>query len=190
SEDDQGRFLKALLAREREAHTELFRRYYQRVVAVLQRVLGTDTELKDIAQDVFLHAFKGIGGFRGRPNQVESWLLGIAVLQARERIRRSQVSRRYIVAVGEPPEVEGRAAPKAEHLEALRCAYAVLDRMPVEERIALVLRDIDRMSHEEVAEVCRISVSTAKRRASRARERFEKLAVRDPVLKELLEERP
>ncbi|MEN9578701.1 MAG: hypothetical protein RJA70_1710, partial [Pseudomonadota bacterium] len=48
--DDQGRFLKALLAREREAHTELFRRYYQRVVAVLQRVLGTDTELKDIAQ--------------------------------------------------------------------------------------------------------------------------------------------
>lgn len=188
SEEGEARFLEALRARDRRAHSELFRRHYQRVVAVLQRVLGTDPELKDLAQEVFLHALKGIVGFRGSPSQLSSWLLGIAVFQARERIRRRQVSRRYIVIVGDAPEVEAGAAPQAEHLEALRRTYEVLDRMPVEERVALVLRDVERMSFEEIASVCGISLSTAKRRVSRSRERFQKLASRDPFMKELLEQ--
>ncbi len=182
----QEQFLEALKARDPRAHAELFKRHYQRVVAVLQRVLGSDVELKDLAQEVFLHALKGIHAFRGAPNQVESWLLGIAVLRARERIRRRQVSRRYIVAVGEPPEVEAGAAPKAEHLDALRRTYSVLDRLPVEERVAVVLRDVERMSFDEIAVVCSVSLSTAKRRVRRGRERFQKMAERDPVLRDFV----
>jgi RNA polymerase sigma-70 factor (ECF subfamily) len=183
---EQACFLEALQRKDPDAHAELFRRHYQRVISVLQRVLGSDTELKDLAQEVFLQALKGIESFRGAPNQVEAWLLGIAVLRARERIRRRQVSRRYIVAVAEPPDVESGSTPKMEHIDALRRTYAALDRMAVELRVALVLRDVERMSLEEIADVCGISLSTAKRRVRRGRERFERLAALDPVLCDLM----
>jgi RNA polymerase sigma-70 factor (ECF subfamily) len=84
------------------------------------------------------------------------------------------------------PEVDAGAA-SGEVRDALRATYAVLDRLPADERIAFALRFIDGMELTEVAAACATSLATIKRRLARASARFEAEARAFPVLEEWLE---
>lgn len=174
--------VRALRAGEPGAPAMLYDRYAERVRRVLARILGVDSELPDLLHECFAHALSSIGTLDD-PERLGGWLTSIAVFTARGCIRRRKRQRwlRFF-APEDLPELA--ADPGHGARSTSRAVYAVLARMPTEERIVLALRFVEGMELREVADACGISLATAKRRIARARERFEALAERDPVLRE------
>jgi RNA polymerase sigma-70 factor (ECF subfamily) len=163
-----------------------YERFRRRVWHVLHRLLGNDPELSDAHHEAFERALRSIGGLRDT-GRLESWLIGVAVFTARSVIQR-RVRRRWLLFM--PPEKlpECHAvATSGESSEAVRATSAVLEQLGADERIAFVLRFVEGMELEEAAELCRVSVSTFKRRLSRAEARFVELARDSAVLCEWLE---
>jgi RNA polymerase sigma-70 factor (ECF subfamily) len=184
-ESDVG-LVTALRAGRREARVALFNRYSKDVERVLYRILGPDAELKDLLQDVFVVALGSIHGLRD-PDALRGWLAGIAVRKARKCILRRR--RWRFIQLSAPADLPERTAlvPSPEISEALRCTYAVLERMPADERVTFALRYIDGMELQAVAGACGVSLSTAKRRVARAHRTFTVLARQHAVLTEWLE---
>ena len=166
--------LRGLREHEPWAAAVLVDRHLDHVRRVLVRVMGArDPEFDDLVQEVFRRALAGAHQLSSG-GALTSWLTSIAVFTGREAIRhRSRW--RWLHFTADPPE---RAAPQAspEVSEAARTVYAVLDRLPVDERIAFALHAIDGMDLREVAAACGVSVPTIRRRLSRAEQRFFALA--------------
>lgn len=175
----------ALRAGRRDARTALFDRYADPVERVLYRIMGPDSEIKDLLQDVFVAALGSFDKLRD-PDALRGWLIGIAVRKARKRILRRQ-RWRFIqfLPSDELPEREA-LLPSAEVSEALRCTYAVLERMSADERVAFALRHVDGMELTAVAEACGVSLATIKRRLTRAQQTFTMLAAEHAPLLEWL----
>jgi RNA polymerase sigma-70 factor (ECF subfamily) len=175
----------ALRQGDRQAMTELVRRYGTYVERVLSRIMGPDTELPDLLHNVFIVALRRIETLLN-PNQLKEWLRGITLLIARNTLR-SRRRRRWLtfLAPEELPEVS-TDSPQYETNDALVRTYRALAQLPTDERILFTLRFIDGMEMKEVAEACGVSLSTAKRRMERAKQRFAAFGSRDPVLRELM----
>lgn len=171
----------ALKAGRADARSALFERYASDVQRVLYRVLGPDAEVVDLVQDVFVAALTSIGQLRD-PSALRSWLTGIAVYKARKCIvRRRRWRFIHLFAPGELPEREA-LLPSAEVSEALRSTYAVLEKMPADERVAFALRFIDGMELTAVAQARGVSLATIKRHLRKAQQTFRTLAAAQPAL--------
>ncbi len=149
-------------------------------------MLGFDRDLADLHHDVFVRAVSSLPRLED-PGALKGWLTMIAVHVARSSIaRRRRRSWLWFLPGEELPEVDSGAA-SGEVRDALRVTYAVLERLPVEERIAFALRFVDGMELTEVAAACETSLATIKRRLARACARFEAEARKEPVLATWLE---
>jgi RNA polymerase sigma-70 factor (ECF subfamily) len=158
-----------------------FQRYVDHVKRVVIRVMNADAEIEDIIHDVFLDALRSIDRLK-EPDALKMWVTSIAVFKAR-RVLRSR-RRRSWLRLAAPEELD-RIVPSSggtELAEAMRCTYLVLNELPSDERIAFALRYIEGMELVELAEACRTSVATVRRRLQRAQERFVRKARRYPVL--------
>ncbi len=168
------------------ARAALYDRYADHVHRVLYRVLGFDRDLADLHHDVFVRALASLSKLED-PSALKGWLSMIAVHVAQTSItRRRRRSWLWFLPGDELPEVASAGA-SGEVLDALRATYAVLDTLPVDERVAFALRFIDGMELTEVAAACETSLATIKRRLARAGARFEAEARRRPVLETWLE---
>lgn len=168
------------------AGAALYDRYDVQVRRVLIRVLGPDSEIKDLVQDVFVAAIDGIDRLQD-PDAMRGWLTSIAVHVARGEIRRRTRARWFPLFAGdELPEVEAPVA-SAETDEAVRTTYRVLGKLPADERIAFALRFVDGMDLNEVAEAAGVSLATIKRTLARAQKKFGTMARTYPELSEWLE---
>lgn len=168
------------------ARSALYDRYAEHVHRVLYRLIGFHRDLADLHHDVFVRALGSLPNLED-PSALKGWLTTIAVHVARSSItRRKRRSWLWFLPSEELPEVESGAA-SGEVLDALRATYAVLDALPVEERIAFALRFIDGMELTEVAAACETSLATIKRRLARACARFGAEARKQPVLEAWLE---
>jgi len=184
-------FLAALRSGDRLAAEELCVRHLDGVRGVLRSVLGTDSEMEDVVQEVVTRALDGASRFRGSSEQLRGWFTAIAVNTARELIRkRSRFHRWFSFASTETVELVPAHLASVEEIRAVRKTYSVLDSLSTDDRIAFVLRIIEQMTMDQVAEATEVSLSTAKRRVERARRRFELVAKRDPTLSEILEVQP
>jgi RNA polymerase sigma-70 factor (ECF subfamily) len=174
----------ALRAGRPEAAGQLLERYGNYVERLVVRVLGIDTEVPDLINEVFARAFERIGQLED-PNALKAWLGSIALFTAKSFLRDRRSRRRFLgfFAPEELPEVAVTGAT-AEVTLALYRTYQVLETFPPEERIAFALRFIDGMGLSEVAAMMGLSLGTIKRRLTRAQERFVTAAERDPVLRE------
>jgi RNA polymerase sigma-70 factor, ECF subfamily len=152
-----------LLAKSRagdlDAFAELVSRYERRVRSVLARLLDDERDVEEAAQDVFVQAWRNLSTYRGDA-AFFTWLYRIAVNEALMRKRRKRV------AVAElDEEMVGASEPEVDEgwlLERIR-------ELPDELRIPLVLRDIEGLSNQEVADVLELSLAAAKSRIHRAR---------------------
>lgn len=179
----------AIVASVRAGHAAggaaLYDRYHEHVQRVLVRVLGPDADLADLIQDVFLEAIDSIEQLDD-PEALRGWLASIAVFRARAEIRRRTHSRWFPLFANEQlPEVTAPVStPEID--EAVRATYGVLAKLPTEERILFALRFIDGMQITEIAETCRVSLATVKRRLTRAQRRFLAVARAAPAITEWL----
>jgi RNA polymerase sigma-70 factor, ECF subfamily len=176
----------ALCAGDATAVGQLFDRYERHIHNVLFHILGADPEVLDILHDVFVTAIETIKTLKN-PIALKAWLSGIAVFKTRAFIRRRRLSRLLggrLFSEGLQPSVS--AGPDIS--AALKAAYKALDCLPANERIAFVLRTVQGLSLEEVADACGVSLATAKRRIAAGTTKFRKLAEGYPILRDWMYE--
>ncbi len=149
---------------------DLFRQYAPYVARIGHRLLGRDDEVDDLVQDVFLAAHRGLRKLR-QQEAVKGWLATVAVRQARKRLRMRRVrTALYFDASSTPSDYDNIADSGAtpEDRTLLAQIYRQLDRIPVQQRLAWTLRHIEGETLERVAQLCRCSLATAKRRIKAA----------------------
>jgi RNA polymerase sigma-70 factor (ECF subfamily) len=142
-------------------------------------LLGDSQEALDLSQDVFLRVFRTLPRFRGQ-SSLKTWIYRIVMYQAsnrrrwwRRRHRSQQVAlEEHAAAHGEIAESRRAAYPdEALHeREAAQRVWAALDRLPFDQRAVLVLREIDGLSYDEIAQSLDVAVGTVKSRLARARQ--------------------
>lgn len=178
---DDAALVQALREGHRGAAAAFFDRYAAHVRRVLVRVLGVEAELDDVHHDVFVRALGSIRSLR-EPEAMTAWITSVAIFTARTHIRKKRLRRWLrLMPPGELPEVPV-SGPADEALLAMRSVYRLLDRLPVDERIAFTLRRFEQMELTEVARACGVSLATVKRRLSRAEATFAALAAEEPSL--------
>ena len=145
----------------------VFRRYAPYVGAIALRMLGNESEVDDLVQDVFIEAHRGLSSVRD-PQALRGWLARITVRVATRRLRRRRM-RRWL-AWGEDPDYESIADPVADTDQRALVSelYRALDRLPAADRVAWALRQLEGETLPRVAELAGCSLATAKRRIARA----------------------
>ena len=166
-------------AGDEDACSELVAEHQRMVYQLSLNLLGDHNEALDLSQEVFLRVFRTLHGFRGQ-SALRTWIYRIVVNQARNRQRwwrrrhrAQQVSLDEHISVhGELPAPGNGGSPdrilgQKQLAERIR---ASLDRLPFDQRTAIVLREIDGLSYEEIGFSLGIAVGTVKSRLARARE--------------------
>jgi RNA polymerase sigma-70 factor (ECF subfamily) len=146
---------------------QVFRRYSPYVARIAARLLGSDGEVDDLVQDVFLEAHRGLPALR-EPGALGGWLSRICVRRATRRLRRRRLLSWLSldnVSERELPLTVGVTAE--ERAEAARL-YRALDRLPAQERVAWLLRHVEGETLDDMVELCGCSKSTVQRRLWRA----------------------
>jgi RNA polymerase sigma-70 factor (ECF subfamily) len=153
---------------------QVFREHAGFVATVVYRLVGRDDEVDDIVQDVFVVAIRGLGKLRDAA-AVRPWLASVAVRVTRRRLRMRKLRR--FCGLEDAPEYETLQAPGATPEESALLAriYEVLDRLPVDQRLAWCLRYVHGYRLGFVAEACGCSLATAKRRIAAAHAVLESL---------------
>lgn len=161
------------------AHEALFNRHSRMVLGLSQRILAGRDDAEDLAQDVFVYALGRLDTLNN-PQAFSSWLGSIVVRTASKRLRRQRLMVRLGLRRNEPIDpntIVSRTAPSDVGAE-LRVVYGMLNGMPAEQRIALVLRRVEGMELKEIAEHMGLSLATVKRRLSDAEGRLDRAMAR------------
>ncbi len=148
------------------------------VVQLAVNLLGDRDEALDLSQEVFLRVFRTIHRFRGQ-SALRTWIYRIAVNQARNRHRfwrrrhrNDQVSLdAHIAAHGEFPSTLGLRPDRVYDQKQLgQRLQDALDQLPFDQRTAIVLREIDGLSYDDIAVALGVAIGTVKSRLTRARQ--------------------
>ncbi|MET8281402.1 RNA polymerase sigma factor SigM [Micromonospora sp. NPDC005174] len=168
--------LRAHVAGDRDAFAALFHRHRDRLWAVALRTLGDREEAADALQDALLSAHRAAARFRG-DSAVTTWMHRIVVNACLDRIRRRQAHPTVPLPDGNRSgDGSGTggvepAAPAQDHDTAL-VVRAALAALPVEQRAALVLVDVQGYPVAEVARILGVAEGTVKSRCARGRARL------------------
>lgn len=173
SADADDAAIERFLAGDRQAFEELFDRYGSYVYNIVRGILASEDDARDVTQEIFLQVYRSLHTFR-RGSRFSTWLYRIAVNRAVDAAR--ALRRRRWVPFGETLENKPDSSADPGHDLASRSAedavHRVLSRMDPKHRDVLVLRYLQEMDLEEIAEVLGCSVGAAKVRLFRARQKF------------------
>ncbi|MCC6876139.1 MAG: RNA polymerase sigma factor [Sandaracinaceae bacterium] len=155
---------------DRWAEEALFRRHGRSVAGLVARLLGSAQDVEDLVHDVFVSALVQLPRLR-EPAAFRAWLGQIAITHVRSALRK----RRLLRALGLVPahddaalELLASSSIDPETRAELAVVDGVLRRLSANERIAWMLRYVEGHRLEEVAELCRCSLATTKRRLAAA----------------------
>ena len=188
SEEDS-RLLRGLRAGIESAYEELLNRYQQPVYSMVYRLLGDQNDTCDVVQEVFLKVFRSVNSFKER-SSLRTWIYRIAVNEAHNHRRWFSRHKKREVAI-EPEDHQHRpfdATPdpgpspfdftldRETHL----LLEKALDEVSPVFRTAVVLRDIEGLGYEEIADILQISLGTVKSRILRGREALRRVLSATP----------
>jgi len=166
--------LRAHLDGDAQAFAVLVRRHRDRLWAVALRTIGDREEAADAVQDALLSAHRNAAKFRG-DSAVTTWLHRIVVNACLDRIRRRQAHPTVPLPDGnrdeDRPSAPEPAAPVEDHDTAL-VVRAALAALPIEQRAAIVLVDVQGYPVAEAAEILGVAEGTIKSRCARGRARM------------------
>ncbi|MCW5806038.1 MAG: sigma-70 family RNA polymerase sigma factor [Deltaproteobacteria bacterium] len=152
---------------------DVFRAHAPFVARVALRVLGRTNEVDDLVQEVFLRVYDRLGDVR-EPAAIRGWLAVITARLARRRLRSRRMQIWLGVAAGYDYAQLADGAMSPEDRAFVAELYRALDRLPVRERLAWTLRNIEGLELEVVAHACGCSLATVKRRIAAAEARLRK----------------
>jgi RNA polymerase sigma-70 factor (ECF subfamily) len=159
-----------------EAFGEIYTQFERMVFNLALRLSGDESEAADCTQETFLRVYRYLGAFSGR-SSLKTWIFRIAVNCCRSRFRRRSRRGRYLLhPEGEeleqlPDSARGpeQRAVEADLTERVRTALTKV-RSPYRE--AVVLRDLEGLSYEEVAAVLEVRIGTVRSRIARGRQQL------------------
>ena len=159
-----------------QAFDEVYGRFGEMVYNLALRLSGNREEAADLTQEIFLRIYRHLGSFGGR-STLKTWVFRIAINHCRDRLSRHIPSMQSIddgaeeggIPIADPgrgPEELALAADEG------RRVMEGLARIPQVFREAVVLRDLEGLSYEEIAEVLGVRVGTVRSRIARGREQL------------------
>ena len=169
-----------------DAFNTLVELHQRLIYNVCLRMLGGRMAAEDVTQEAFISAYRSIGSFRG--SSFRAWLTRIAANACTDELRRK--SRRPLTSLDdsstdlEPMEVvDATPGPEALALqrEQRRGLEAALLRLPADQRLAVVMCDVQGFAYEEIAEAMGCSIGTVKSRIARGREKLRRDIVESSV---------
>ncbi len=162
---------------DKRAFDALAIKYQQRIVKLISRYISDHAEVLDVAQESLIKAYRALPGFRG-DSAFYTWLYRIAINTAKN----------YLVAQGRKPQNSGIDAQDAEQYaidsrlkehdtpermaltgEIEQTVYTAIEELPDELREAIILRELEGLSYEEIADAMSCPVGTVRSRIFRAR---------------------
>ncbi len=167
---------------ERGAFDLLVLRYQHKVVKLVARLLRDPAEAEDVAQEAFVKAYRALGSFRG-DSAFYTWLYRIAVNTARNSLasrQRRPLDYEADLSENEQTVVESRMrhtdTPEANVLseEIRRTVNRAIEDLPEDLRTAIILREVEGLSYEEIAAAMDCPVGTVRSRIFRAREAIDR----------------
>ena len=181
---EEDALVTALSQGEEQAYEILIQRYQQPVYNLVCRLLNDPTDASDIVQEVFLKVFRNIAKFRGN-SSLKTWIYRIAVNEAYNHRRWFSRHLRREVALAPdtdaPTYADSLADPSrtpfdlAADRETRALVESALEILNPKFRAAVVLRDIEDLSYEEIASVLEVSLGTVKSRILRGCEALRKV---------------
>ena len=184
---EEDAFVAELRAGSEEAYAWLVSQYHSTVYSLVYRVLNDPADATDTTQEVFLKVFRGIGKFNGQAS-LKTWIYRIALHEASNRRRwwfrhqSRETSMEPLVPEAEFSEggnsglkdtfVDPSESPfdSVMHAEVRQQVERALRDVPEPYRTTLVLRDLEELSYEEIAEVTGANLGTVKSRLTRGRD--------------------
>ncbi len=173
-----------LQAGSEEAFSQLIAQYQAPVYSLVSRILKDPSDAPDITQDVFIKVFRGIRNFHG-DSSLKTWIYRIALHEASNQRRWWSRHRGREITIDAQPEagderggvrlkdmlVDGQASPfeMAVHGELRARVELELRQLPEQFRTVVVLRDLEGMSYDEIAEILGTQLGTVKSRLVRGR---------------------
>ncbi len=165
----------------------LFERYNSMVYGLVYQILGDREEALDVSQEVFLTIYRKLNTFRGE-SSLKTWIYCIAIHRAANRFRwwnrlrrRGTVSLEEHLSKGPNRETTLNLRSEAQSPEEallLQEERSEIERklleLPLQQRIAVIMRDIEGLSYEEIAASLNVSLGTVKSRIARGREELKR----------------
>jgi len=163
---------------DKSAYDLLVIKYQHKIIQLVNRYVKDPSEAQDVAQETFIKAYRALGNFRG-DSAFYTWLYRIAINTAKNylvaRTRRgfdSQVDVQDAEQIENAPQLQGMDTPERLLLneEIVEVIKTAIEKLPEEMRIAIMLREFEGMSYEEIALAMDCPVGTVRSRIFRARE--------------------
>jgi RNA polymerase sigma-70 factor, ECF subfamily len=188
---EESAIIAELKAGSEEAYSWLIGEFHQPIYSLIYRMVNDPSDAADTTQDVFLKVFRGMKHFHGQ-SCLKTWIYRIALHEAANRKRwwfRHKAQETPIDPVmtggcgfsaefsGEDRLVDPGESPfeKFAHTEVRDAVDQALQQVPEPYRTALILRDLEEMSYEEIGDVLAISLGTVKSRITRGRDSLRKI---------------
>jgi RNA polymerase sigma-70 factor (ECF subfamily) len=189
SRAEEASVVAELKAGSESAYEWLVARFHQPVYSLVARMIHDPADAADATQEVFLKVYRGIRSFHGDAS-LKTWIYRIAIREASNQRRWWFRHKRRETSMEAPAQDSGEGSPVSlldtladgaespfdslVHQEARARVESELRQLPEPYRTAVVLRDIEELSYEEVAEVLGVSLGTVKSRLMRGREALKK----------------
>jgi RNA polymerase sigma-70 factor (ECF subfamily) len=176
---DEAGLVARLRTSDARAFEELVIAYQHRVFAVAARTLGNRAEAEEIAQEVFVRVHRAIGGFRGDA-KLSTWIYSITSRLCLNRLATTErrLTREDDETLARVPSGSPDAAEELERRQLQTALHQAIAALPEDRRIVVVLRDVEGLSYEEIAQALDLELGTVRSRLHRARlelkERMEK----------------
>lgn len=182
---DDRELVRRCLEGELSSFDELMRRYEKKVYSLAFHMLGNPDDAADLAQEAFLKVYRALPAFRGEA-LFSTWLFRIVTntcLDGRRRAKRRPAD----ISLSQSPGPAGSELPLEipDHSNDPQSAYlqlelqaeiqALLGRLPLTQRLVLVMRDLEGYTYDEIAAALGVSLGTVKSRLNRARLRLREL---------------
>jgi RNA polymerase sigma-70 factor (ECF subfamily) len=152
------------------AFEELYRTHAARLYSLVLRMIGSPQDAEDLLQDVFLHAYRKLGGFRGE-SSLGTWLYRLAVNQCLDFLRGRQTKMARVTGSYDDSGMSEPAAPAPVVPNAISRVdlERAIARLPDGCRTAFVLHDVEGFAHHEVGDMLGVSEGTSKSQVHKAR---------------------
>jgi RNA polymerase sigma-70 factor (ECF subfamily) len=153
-------------------------KYQHRIIQLVNRYVKDPSEAQDVAQESFIKAYRALPNFRG-DSAFYTWLYRIAINTAKNYlVSRSRRFSNYQVDVQEAeqvenaPQLKGTDTPELLLMndEIISVVQDAIEKLPEEMKVAIMLREFEGLSYEEIAEAMECPVGTVRSRIFRARE--------------------
>ena len=165
--DDDFSLIQRFIEGDESTFKTLVQRHKDKIRNIIYLMLGSGDSVDDIAQEVLITVYKNLKGFRFE-SQFSTWLYRITVNKCKDHLRRVKI-RSIFTPIGDDGE-HPSYNPSQDNKEVSEIVQKAISQLPEKLRVPLLLKDIEGLSYQEIAEAVNCEIGTVKSRIFRARE--------------------